>query len=604
MKRIIVCLIAALFLLSIAACGSTGQSGQSAVSEAAASGSAETAENTQETGEPAQAGPEDSSEEPAEASALEDGEPALDLPPNEVLPEVSIADSAIDYPIYDDTETFTVICTANSIVLSTLPVDEAFNVSAPMEYVEEDTHVHLDFMVWNDSSCVENVQLAIASGSYPDLWGFSIAEKTNSSIDKLIDEEVVMDVSDLIEDNAPEIYALMEADNNFAKKLYSSEGAIGSIIGRQIDLVGSDGGMYVRQDMLEKMGIEIDPKEHMSIEQLTDIMRAAKSTFNCKLPLLIFRSMECGLGNAFNVVDDGLNSSTFSYQLKEPGKTDIQCSLTSPNFRDYISLLRSYYEEGLMTDDYTGVAWALGTADQWCLSNDTCIFPNSTNLTAMVSVMDLSDPDYHAVAIADPYAYEGMTCEVDSTGSGGFAGGGVSLSTQNHDPEGMLQYLNYFFCTEGRMYSNFGVEGVSWEYNDDGEIVYTDNYLNNPKYSIATREQMFKVSWGAPTNGYYRAIELRYTEDQMETIKTWAIDRGNDLTIPGYYFTTDEVTELSATATDISTFLYEEMYKAVVGEISMEDWDKSVDTAYDMGLDRCEELYKIATDRYIERIGW
>ena len=604
LKRVIVCLIVLLFLFSITACGNTAQSTEPAGSEVSSEGAAETSENAQEQGAAAAETPDDqSSLEEMEGSA-EETEPALDLPPNEVLPEVSIADSAIDYPIYDDMETFSVICTANSIVLSTIPVDEAFNVSAPMEFVEEDTHVHLDFMVWNDSSCVENVQLAIASGSYPDLWGFSIAEKTNSSIDKLIDDEVVMDVVDLIEDNAPEIYALMEADNSFAKKLYSSDGAIGSIIGRQIDLVGSDGGMYIRMDMLEKMGIEIDPKEHMSIEQLTDIMRAAKSTFNCKLPLLIFRSMECGLGNAFNVVDDGLNSSTFSYQLKEPGKTDIQCSLTSENFRDYIELLRGYYEEGLMTDDYTGVAWALGTADQWCLSNDTCIFPNSTNLSAMVSVMELSDPDYNAVAIADPYAYEGMTCEVDSTGSGGFAGGGVSLSTQCHDPEGMLQYLNYFFCEEGRMYSNYGVEGVSWEYNDDGEIVYTDNYLNNPKYSIATREQMFKVSWGAPTNGYYRAIELRYTDEQMETIKTWAIDRGNDLTIPGYYFTTDEVTELSATATDISTYLYEEMYKAVVGEITMEDWDDSVDTAYDMGLDRCEELYKIATDRYIERIGW
>lgn len=600
MKRLFICLLALLFLFSVTACGDTAPSAAteaSVASEASAPAPVQSAEEAE--------APADSVLEASVAETDVAPEEAVDLDPYEILPDVSIADSSVDYPIYDEMESFTVITTANSIVLSALPVVESFNASYPTEYVEADTNVHLDFTVWNDNSCTENVQLAVASGSYPDLWGFSIADKTGSTIDKLIEEEVVMDIADLLEENAPEQYALMEADNSYAKDIYTQNGSVGSIVGRNINLVGSDGGLYIRQDMLDAVGIQIDPKEHMSLDEITEILRTVKSEYDCSLALLVFRSMECGLGNAFNVVDDGLNSATLSYQLKEPGKTDIQCSLTSENFRDYIEFLRGYYEEGLINDDYAGIDWALGTADTWCLSNNTCLFYNSTNLPSMVSVMNLSDPNYNAVAIADPYAYEGMTVEVDSTGSGGgFGRGGVSLSTQCHDPEGMLRYINYFFCKEGRTYTNYGVEDVSWEYNENDEIVYTDFYLNNPDYSIATKEQIFKISWGVPTNGYYRALELRYSELQMSIINVWATDRGGDLVIPGTYFTTEENSELAATASDIATYLYEQMYKVVVGEISMEDWDACVAEAYDMGLDRCEELYKIATDRYIEQIGW
>ena len=601
MKRIIICLIAAAFLLSAAGCGNAAPSAAEASASAAVPDSS--AEELQEQAETPEQPDENApiSAMEAEESAVE--EPAEDLLPYEVLPEVSIADSKVDYPIYDEMETFSVVTTANSLVLSALPVKESFNASFPTEYIEADTHVHLDFTVWNDSAARESLQLMIASGTYPDLWGTSLPDKTGSTIERLIDEEVVLDVADLLEENAPEIYALMKADKNYAKDLVGQDGSIGAIVGRSLTIGGTSGGLYIRQDMLDKMGIEIDRTKHMSTDEMTDILRAAKSEFGCRLALLVLKTLECGMGNSFNVVDEGLSSYVFSYQLKEPGKTDIQCSMTSSNFRDYISFLRGYYEEGLICDDYTGVAWALGTADQWCLSNNCCIFYNSTNLPAMISVMELSDPDYNAVAIPDPYYYEGMTIGVEGGGAASM-GRGVSLSPQCHDPEGMLKYLNYFFCKEGRTYTNYGVEGVSWEYDDDGEIVYTDFYLNNPDYGIATREQMFKVFWGAPMNIYYHATELQYNDEQMEILNTWALDRGANLTIPGYYFTSEENAELAATENDISTYFYERIFEAVVGDITMEEWDNCVEEAYNMGLGRCEELYQIATDRYIERIGW
>ena len=55
------------------------------------------------------------------------------------------------------------------------------------------------------------------------------------------------------------------------------------------------------------------------------------------------------------------------------------------------------------------------------------------------------------------------------------------ITTACQYPEIAIQWMDYRYTEEGSTLANWGVEGVSFEYDENGNKQYTDLIVNNPE---------------------------------------------------------------------------------------------------------------------------
>lgn len=68
-----------------------------------------------------------------------------------------------------------------------------------------------------------------------------------------------------------------------------------------------------------------------------------------------------------------------------------------------------------------------------------------------------------------------------------------------------LQMLNYSYTKEGSLYWNYGTEGVSWEYDDQGVPAFTSLVTDDKDTDPMTKYN--GLTWGGSRNsGYEPAV--------------------------------------------------------------------------------------------------
>ena len=84
-----------------------------------------------------------------------------------------------------------------------------------------------------------------------------------------------------------------------------------------------------------------------------------------------------------------------------------------------------------------------------------------------------------------------------------------------------MAWCNYWYTPEGTLLANYGIEGKSWEYNEDGEPQFTDLILNNPDMAFDIAISVYCEFNGG---GYYilnAKTDSNYTEVQLNARKNW-----------------------------------------------------------------------------------
>ena len=71
-----------------------------------------------------------------------------------------------------------------------------------------------------------------------------------------------------------------------------------------------------------------------------------------------------------------------------------------------------------------------------------------------------------------------------------------SISTQRECPELLMQWCNYMYTDEGALLCNYGIEGESFEYDENHVPVFTDLVLNNPDMSTTVALFMYCLDRG------------------------------------------------------------------------------------------------------------
>lgn len=150
------------------------------------------------------------------------------------------------------------------------------------------------------------------------------------------------------------------------------------------------------------------------------------------------------------------------------------------------------------------------------------------------------------------------------------------------------------------MVSNFGIEGVSYEIDENGDVQYTDLILQDTGgYGSMAVYAIFTNNNDNPFYYKYERTSLTYDNEVETTVyDTWLSNITGEY-IADYKMTMEESEAYSALATDITTTIQEYMTKFMTGsmELTEETWADFQEILIDMGLEEMREIVQTAYDR-------
>lgn len=571
---LILCLLTAL----LAGCGEETASENTASSAASVE---ETAEATQAPETEAPAVPDSTEETPEAVSTVEEGPSDLAGSDTEIVRTYT---EAQQLPLTEEPVTLTAW---DYVVPPVMAVITDYGVDGQVyAELQKRTGVTLEFTTANLLTASDSMSLMVAANELPDII-FNFGMFYTGNMDDLIEGEIIVDFAEY-EDLMPNYFDILNNNPSIARDVYTEAGAVPLAENIQDTLIPSS-GPAIRQDWLDADGLDTP----VTVDDLYEVLKTFQSENGCQYPLWIAANGANTLGSAFGVSVNGENNALGGW-IYQDGK--VQYCVPMDGFRDYVQLIADWYSEGLISPDFVSQTMNNTATDDEIVGNASGFFTTSVNGLTNLSGYE---PDSNVQPVRAMVLEEGDLNGFDDAGTSRVSKGGAAVACSCPEIELAVQIIDYCYSDDGILLSNYGVEGVSFEYDDNGEPVLTDLVTNNPDgYDFALA--LIKYTSSTPCSICINERNfLGYTDAQVAAIDLWL--RNTDSTMaPGAVWTVDAQTEYSSIVSDLGSFVSTMCLQFITGEKSMDEWDsfiEEVTTSFD--VDRMTELYQEAVDTYL-----
>ncbi len=454
--------------------------------------------------------------------------------------------------------------------------------------VEEATNVKFVFNELMNTTYSEKVSLMIAGGDTTDTIT-ELASVYSGGLKGAIDDEVIYDVAPYIEEYAPlyyeRLYAGTEEADNMLDGITNEDGTMGAMYAMLEEPLGITGGSWIRTDWLEGVGMEIPT----TIDELYEVLCAFRDKYNADAALY----QNIGVNDVGVKVQNVWNAFGELAYFVEDGQ--VKYGLEQPYAQDYFIYLRKLADAGVFTtSEYTDL-----TTKELMSQNRTGMFGD--NISTIANNLVLMDEGVTVKAIAafgEPTEYGSF----DSLIPGQSAA--LSLFTTCEYPELVLKMCNWLYTEEGSLHANYGLEGLSFEYDADGNPTFTDLVINNPDgipVDAALGYWTDRTFLPALLDGF--RTYYNYEDYQLEASDIWATAyTGNSKTMPSVTLTTEENDSIRNARSDLNTYLNEQENLLVFGSKDPSDdatWQAFVDGMQSY-LPLLLEVNQTAYDRYLK----
>lgn len=552
-KKLVALLLSLALVLSLGACGGNG--GSSTSSEASPSST------TEESGAAAESGDE------SQAETAETGEfqlPIVDEP------------TTLSYFVADD---------SNAAIMTTDWNDNEF-----YQEMERRTGVHLEFEMVSSADYQTNFNLMIASGNLADMI-YVGASYYAEGVDAAIDDGYFLDLTDLVDEYMPNYERIRTSDVQYELLSTTDSGRLGAVYELRQSKQGPWLGLWIRQDWLDGLGLETP----VTFDDYHEVLTAFKNEKGATAPLILNFS---GSDGEFGTMSGGLNVLN-SWQLDETGKVNFGPYMDA--WKEYVTIMHQWYTEGLIDPDF--MATDERTADMAkVVTGASGLF---AALYTMPSVYEAAseDPNMNLAPVNPPVMNEGDEGHIRLRDS--YTSGNTAISADSENWEVALRWLDYLYTDEGALLANYGVEGDTFEFDENGKPVFTDKILNNENGWTMTQTV---ASYLCPSAGianwsdWTRELAGVPEKDQA-CYDVWS-EFSDDWRLPSSVtLTQEESTERAALYADISTIVKEQTAQFISGALDIEsNWDAYISALEASGMERAIEITQAAYDRYLARV--
>ena len=524
---------------------------------------------------------------PAEAPADEPAE----APADEPVEEPVTVESAL--PIAEETVNFRV-WTSNG--MTGLPITNNSENTAWQE-MEKRTNIHIEWEHGSGWASAEQFNLSIASGDWADsYWGGSWA----GSMDYYLEEEMILDVTDLIAQYAPNYDALRRIDATTYRTSLTDASRSAGFYEVSQSKQWSFLGPCIRQDFLDKVNMAL-PETY---DELHDVLVAFRDQLNIEMPLAI-ASTDDWLTVGFGTVYSNSYFNGLFYQVDG----EVKFGPITDEFRSAVQLLADWYAEGLIDREFYARTDAASTMTDY-MCNDQVGAGRAMYSTYDMYKMTSSNPDFKVVPLYPPVQNKGDQINFV------FGGGNISyikgvpnvIMTSCEAPETMVKWFDYMYSEEGSLLLNYGIEGEDFYFNEDGRPAVTEKIYNDPNLSS---NQMLAMHTGSGSGGpwwydWTREVTVPgINPDQLASEQIWT---GNQAPSDELYsFATltvnqDDATDYNTIMADVQTTIAEQLARFITGELSMDaDWDAFVAQMYSQGIEDAIAMQQAAYDSFAQR---
>ena len=357
--------------------------------------------------------------------------------------------------------------------------------------------------------------------------------------------------------------------------------------------------LLARGDLAEQWGIDFSSVK--TKEDWYDVLKLVQSKDDKIIPYMTRKKTE-GLIQRLCEGWSGIKQ----YEFVDEDNT-VKYGAADPRMKEVIEWLNMLYKEKLIDQEYPTTDTA---AWQEKVLGDG-VFLTHDNASSRIT---WAETEWGNLGIADRYYVAVAPIQPDENTLGYTTihypklRGGLAIYTgaEKGKVNRILEMVNYSFSPEGNILINYGEEGVSFQYNDKGEIDYIPEYKEAVDNKTMPEEKIIKGTFTSTLklepNGIYMPNN-RKNENVIAAAKLYedgGLIKRNWL--EAIRFTDEELDEVTQLKADIKTYTDENLDKFIMGIRPMGEWDDFVAGYKNLNLDRYLEIYNTALKRALDLI--
>lgn len=478
----------------------------------------------------------------------------------------------------------------------------------------EQTGADIQFETVANEVAKEQFGLRIASKDLPDVFN-GVDAYSGGDIQALKDG-VIISLSPYMEQGyMPNLSKFYETFPQYADMARTSDGDylnVPHIRGYAENL--NSNGLVVRKDLLDQAGLEVPT----TIEEWDAALRAFKT-----MDVIPFSPRDNKWLNTNMPFISAWNMTYFEYQ----DNGTVKYGATQPEFKEYLQLMHTWYEDGLLDPDYLTSDTKTITAKVSAGLVGSYVGAATGNLynpwTALVEENIDSPVEYIGAPV--PTLEKGATPKIGPRYDAYTKNNGFYISSKCANPELAALVMDYMYSEEANRALFYGVEGVNYKMTDglvdryekqsDGSYkVLTDSwmpgfgdagpgflvgildYANNTIRDPEGANSVVAVPLG--DNPSALDAKKRHIDDvRQEALTLWAsFDAVNR--VPALSYTVEDAQARTDVYGDIETYVYEGVTQFIMGQRDLDTFDAFVAEIQAMGVDKALAITQKYLDEY------
>ena len=470
-----------------------------------------------------------------------------------------------------------------------------YNETYFWQEMENRTGTHVEFQhLAAGADLMTQVNLMVASKSLPDVIVGVDWKNVTGGAGLWEEDGVILDLTDIIKTNMPNYYAAIQ-EVPYWEPTLSIDGKMYYISDINHGVVYS--GLNIRGDWLEAAGLEVPT----TLDELYTVLTYFKEhDMNGNGDTTDEWPMS-GLGG------DNMGWSPYSlmwaygvhwdYQLVDGNVTH---GMLLPEFTEAITFMNKLYSEGLLDPDYA-------TQDRTALDGkymngqvgmEFGIQPNKMNSTMNPDAVDgefaaIGLPNLKLTEDSPAYVFNDVYVTL-------FTGAQACITGACDEPEKVAAWMDYIFSDEGSLLFNYGIEHMSFEYDENGEpqVDYTGAMEANPDMDVNDLQYLYSIYGTSAFPSHISATRFKATLHpySVEATSGWMADYDISRLLPSIALNAEQQEELNDKLVDLDTYITTQMDKLVNGQTSLDEIPAIQQKLHDMGIDDIIAAYQEVYD--------
>lgn len=457
------------------------------------------------------------------------------------------------------------------------------------DVAEERTGIHVEYVYGPEdfNDCYSEVDQRIISDTLPDAV---MTKLTQTNV--YGPEGVFVDLAPYIAQYAPNLQAYIDANPNYKALVTNAEGAIYGLCKETpifADLIG------YRVDHFEAAGI--DPESIVTVEDFTNALRTLKAYYGAEnknyYPLTGRDSalrFAAWFGCASNISATESNGVYVSGHYKD-GSFDIM----DEDAYTMIETMKTWYDEGLINPEWVAGTFSEADWESAMLNGNGSIFYDYYNRAQwfMQNGGPDNDPNYQMGVLNFLKAEDGSVLPVTtSLKYNDECVTAVNANCSEETIKTILTFIDYFYSEEGITLANYGVEGESFEVNEDGEKVFIVDYNEEESTPAGEKRWSFLSDRLTVCKPVDDEAFFKWNDELIAEAAGRLFTEENLMTSYVLKFTEDQSMEIA----NLVATVYDAQVAGMVGfingttELTPENWAAFQDQMNSMGLSKIEEI--------------